>query len=199
MASEAYTGNSTDNPTDLEIRVFAGANGSFCLYEDNSCNSIGNILLETQTKIEFKWGERSEFIIRGFMGDNGVIPVKRNYSIRFTGYEDTDDIIAVQQGQRIPFTKDYIKETNTIELNIRSAYTSYDLEITLAASGEIATNDIKGKAFEILNKAGIEFDLKSEIYKTIERYNDKTRLLGALQALGLESNLLASMFELITA
>jgi alpha-glucosidase (family GH31 glycosyl hydrolase) len=199
MASEAYTGNSTDNPTDLEIRVFAGANGSFCLYEDNSCNSIGNILLETQTKIEFKWGERSEFIIRGFMGDNGVIPVKRNYSIRFTGFEDTDAVTVVQQGQRIPFTKDYIKETNTIELNIRSAYTSYDLEITLAASGEIATNDIKGKAFEILNKAGIEFDLKSEIYKTIERYNDKTRLLGALQALGLESNLLASMFELITA
>jgi alpha-glucosidase (family GH31 glycosyl hydrolase) len=199
MASEAYTGNSTDNPADMEIRVFAGSDGSFSLYEDNSLNCMDGKVLEAETKMEFKWGERAGFTIRGYTGDSGVVPEKRNYCLKFIGFEDTDDIAAIQHGHKISFAKKYIREANIIELEIQSVDTACDLEIILATSGKIAPNDIKGKAFDILNKANIEYDLKSEIYMLIKKHDDKTRLLGELQVLGLENSLLASMFELITA
>lgn len=199
MASEAYAGNSTDNPVDMEIRVFAGADGSFSLYEDSSLDCMGGKLLEAETKMEFKWGQRAEFAIRGFTGDSGVVPEKRNYCLKFIGFEDSDDIVVLQNGQKIPFIKKYFSEANTIEIDIKSADTVCGLEIMIATSGNIAPNDIKRKAFDILNKANIEYDLKSEIYMLIKKHDDKTRLLGELQVLGLENSLLASMFELITA
>lgn len=199
LASERYTGNSSDNPAEMEIRVFAGADGSFDLYEDNSYNCIDNKVLEAHTKMELKWGDKSEFVIRGFNGDSGVVPSKRDYTLRFTGFENTDDISVIQNGLKLPFIGKYIIETNTIELLIKSVDTSADLILTISSSGNIAPNDIKRQAFKLLNNAQIEYDLKNVIFRTIENYSDKTRLLGALQVMGLESNLLAALFELITA
>ncbi len=199
MAAESSVRNSTDNPSEMEIRVFAGADGSFSLYEDNYTGNTCDNILEAYTNMEFKWGEKTEFVIRGFIGDKSVVPTKRAYNIKFIGFEDTDDIIVVQQGKKVSFKKLYIVDNNMIELDIQSVDTSVDIGITLISSGNIAQNNIKKQAFDILNNARIEFDLKDEVYRTFERYKDKTILLGALQAMDLESDLLASLFEIITA
>ncbi len=199
MAAESSVRNSTDNPSEMEIRVFAGADGSFSLYEDNYTGNTCDNILEAYTNMEFKWGVKSEFVIRGFIGDKSVVPTNRAYNIKFIGFEDTDDIIVVQQGKKVSFKKLYIVDNNMIELDIQSVDTSVDIGITLISSGNIAQNNIKKQAFDILNNARIEFDLKDEVYRTFERYKDKTILLGALQAMDLESDLLASLFEIITA
>ena len=74
MAAPGSIRNSTDNPESLEIRVFAGNDGMFTLYEDNSLNETLDNLREAFTKMEFRWGGTAEFTIDAVSGDHGVVP-----------------------------------------------------------------------------------------------------------------------------
>lgn len=199
MASEASVSNGTDNPEEMEIRIFAGDNGSFDLYEDNSQHNTLDNLREATTHMKFSWGETSLFTIRGYTGHNGVIPEKRSYILKFTGFVDTNDIEVSSNGRKLPFDKKYNEETHTIELAVKDVATSENLTVSIKTGNVIAENDIAKQIFNMLNKAQIEFDLKSAIFREIKKHNDKSRLMGVLQTMGIDNNLLGALFEIITA
>lgn len=198
LVSESHVGNAADNPSDMEIRIFSGDDGEFNLYEDNSWNNNDDNLREAVTNLEFKWGETSEFTLRGYRGDGNVVPEIRNYILKFIGFSDTADIIIDCQGDAVSFEKKYIDEYHMIELTLNAIETCKDMTVRLGANG-IAENDIQKQIFDLLNKAQIEFDLKSAIFRVITRYKEKTQLLGALQVLDLENDLRGALFEIITA
>lgn len=203
MVSEASVANGTDNPEEMEIRIFAGDNGSFSLYEDNSQDNSVHNLREAVTAMEFSWGDTSEFTIKGYVGQSGVVPAKRSYILKFAGFvdpgDDTGGVEVRLNGRRVPFEKRYYEEPHAIELKIRDVDTAGDMTVRIKTGGKIAENDIQKQIFHLLNKAQIEFDLKSAVFREIKRYPEKSRLLGVLQAMDLENNLLGALFEIITA
>lgn len=200
MAAPGSIRNSTDNPESLEIRVFAGNDGMFTLYEDNSLNETLDNLREAFTKMEFRWGGTAEFTIDAVSGDHGVVPEKRDYIIKFVGFDDTDNIQVSSEDEKIPFKKQYDERTHTVELTLEKIDVHKKTTVKIGTNGRIARNNILKEVFDMLNRAQIEYDLKSEIYKHIRKYShDRLKILASLEVLGLEDNLLGALFEIIAA
>lgn len=76
------------NPDSLRLKVYAGANGSFELYEDDNetCAYENNVCVKTK----FEYSEENDkavFLIHGSEGTLSLIPEKRSYNIELTGFK----------------------------------------------------------------------------------------------------------------
>ncbi|MBR4240877.1 MAG: DUF5110 domain-containing protein [Eubacterium sp.] len=76
----ADSGNSVENPENLEIIAFSGG-GEFTLIEDNSKTDYINHIAKTKFEMTYE-NEVLTFKINKAEGDLSVIPEKRNYKIR---------------------------------------------------------------------------------------------------------------------
>lgn len=199
MAAGASIKNRTDNPMDMEIRVFAGANGEFKLYEDNSDDSTEENLQVVETNMKFKWGSQCEFTINRCVGNAEIIPTQRNYVLRFVGFEEAANITIACNGVNVSYEREYHKESHSIILKMYSIDTQSTVLVKVDVVEKIIGNDIEAQVFELLNKSQIEFNLKDTIFQVIKKYEDNVLKLAGLQVLGLEENLLGALFEVITA
>lgn len=199
MTDNKAVRNEVNNPEALEIRVYAGENGTLHLYEDNGLSPDDSSFMDAITTTEFKWGETSEFVIKAVNDKEGVIPRNRDYRLKFIGVEDTCDISVSVSGKETTFHKEYDNSTHTLQILLTNVETNKDLKVKLHTEGCIAGNNISDQVFELLNKAQIEYELKTLIYKVITKHSDRTSLLGELSSMGLDRSLLSALFEILTA
>lgn len=199
MTDNKAVRNEVTNPEALEIRIYAGENGTLHLYEDNGLSPDDSGFMDAITTMEFKWGETSEFVIKAVNDKEGVIPRNRDYRLKFIGVEDTCDISVSVSGKETTFHKEYDNSTNTLQILLTNVETNKDLKVKLHTEGCIAGNNISDQVFELLNKAQIEYELKTLIYKVITKHSDRTSLLGELSSMGLDRSLLSALFEILTA
>ncbi|NLM73553.1 MAG: alpha-xylosidase [Clostridiaceae bacterium] len=199
MTDNKAVRNEVTNPEALEIRIYAGENGTLHLYEDNGLSPDDSGFMDAITTMEFKWGETSEFVIKAVNDKEGVIPRNRDYRLKFIGVEDTCDISVSVSGKETTFHKEYDNSTHTLQILLTNVETNKDLKVKLHTEGCIAGNNISDQVFELLNKAQIEYELKTLIYKVITKHSDRTSLLGELSSMGLDRSLLSALFEILTA
>lgn len=199
MTDEKAVRNEVNNPEALEIRIYAGENGTLHLYEDNGLSPDDSSFMDAITTMEFKWRETSEFVIKAVKDKEGVIPRNRDYRLKFIGVEDTCDISVSVSGKETTFHKEYDNSTHTLQILLTNVETNKDLKVKLHTEGCIAGNNISDQVFELLNKAQIEYELKTLIYKVITKHSDRTSLLGELSSMGLDRSLLSALFEILTA
>ncbi|MDR1939243.1 MAG: glycoside hydrolase family 31 protein [Clostridiales bacterium] len=89
--------NGTGNPVSLEIKVFAGADNEFVLYEDDgeSFKFLKGAYLKTTMTL--KGGKNDfEFVIKKPEGDVSILPVSRTYKVVL--FNVTDAEICVEYG-----------------------------------------------------------------------------------------------------
>lgn len=199
MTDNKAVRNEVTNPEALEIRIYAGENGTLHLYEDNGLSPDDSSFMDAITTMEFKWRETSEFVIKAVKDKEGVIPRNRDYRLKFIGVEDTCDISVSVSGKETTFHKEYDNSTHTLQILLTNVETNKDLKVKLHTEGCIAGNNISDQVFELLNKAQIEYELKTLIYKVITKHSDRTSLLGELSSMGLDRSLLSALFEILTA
>lgn len=199
MTDNKAVRNEVTNPEALEIRIYAGENGTLHLYEDNGLSPDDSGFMDAITTMEFKWGETSEFVIKAVNDKEGVIPRNRDYRLKFIGVEDTCDISVSVSGKETTFHKEYDNSTHTLQILLTNVETNKDLKVKLHTEGCIAGNNISDQVFELLNKAQIEYELKTLIYKVITKHSDRTSLLGELSSMGFDRSLLSALFEILTA
>lgn len=199
MTDEKAVRNEVNNPEALEIRIYAGENGTLHLYEDNGLSPDDSGFMDAITTMEFKWRETSEFVIKAVKDKEGVIPRNRDYRLKFIGVEDTCDISVSVSGKETTFHKEYDNSTNTLQILLTNVETNKDLKVKLHTKGCLAGNNISDQVFELLNKAQVEYELKTLIYKVITKHSDRTSLLGELSSMGLDRSLLSALFEILTA
>lgn len=86
--------NDTENPQTLKIKVFAGANNTFELYEDDGISLDFEIGKFAITKMELDW-KNGTFTFFAPQGDIGVIPQNRSYEVEFVGFDglECDNIV----------------------------------------------------------------------------------------------------------
>lgn len=205
MAADRLVENRTDNPAAMEIKIYAGKDGSFRLFEDNSGAAKENDLKTAVTEYEFHWEEEgdSSFIIHSFKGEEGVVPGRRSYLLHITGINGIKEVIAENEdGERksqegIAVT--YEEASHSLKIDLKEVDTADKLVIRIKDTGSVAENNIIVETFDLLNKAQIEFDLKDTIHRTIRKSQDKVTMLGELKALDLDKELLGALYEIITA
>ncbi len=187
-------GNGTGNPKTLRIAVFPGADGSFCLYEDDGGDMGYLDGICARTLIEYRHGPRPELILHRPEGDDQVKVKDRSYIIELRSVCDTDDISVTSDGAERPFTKEYRDGILYIRLE------GIDADTVISFGGaELAGNDVKGGIFRRLLKARCGNDLKMRAYSLITGEGTELEKAAGLSMMGLGGELEGAVLELLSA
>lgn len=191
--------NGATNPKNIEVRVFAGNNGSFTLYEDDGETLEYLEGKHVETKMSLNWEDKVKFTIDAAIGDCSVIPSTRNYLLKFIGVANYEDIKVKSNNKIIDFEKNYDELRNTTIIEIKDHQVSNQLEVEFIGDIKLGDNNIANRVFEFLNEAQIEFALKEKIYKVITMHNNPLKIIGDLQAMDLDNELFGVLSEIILA
>ncbi len=129
--------NDTTPPKNLEIQIFPGESNSFKLYEDDGISDLYLKGYSLTTLIDYNYLPNNyTVIIRPLEGKTGIIPDKRNYTIRFRNTKKSSDVQA------------FIKSEKT-EVKTSIDGPDFIVELKDIPTTEQLTINCKGKDIEI--------------------------------------------------
>ncbi|EXJ23469.1 Maltodextrin glucosidase [Alkalibacterium sp. AK22] len=189
--------NHTDNPAAMEIKVYAGEDGSFSLYEDDG---LGQGSEQVTTKLSFKWNEYVDqwavLHIQAPEGNTDVLPDKRQFNLSLVGFkcQDMPEVYANDQILDYEISKDG-KETRLVipEQPIDTTYTINFKGV------KVKKNDMHAELFSFLDRAQLPASLKEKVYHTIVKGKTSARVISALLALDLDPDLMDAISEIVWA
>ncbi|MDF2473750.1 MAG: hypothetical protein K0R21_1532, partial [Anaerocolumna sp.] len=196
---DEVTTNDVANPRKMEIKIFAGADGEFTLYEDDGETLGYEQNKYVTTRMSLLWYETVTFTIDSAEGDLSLIPAKREYQLEFVGIKDCNSVEVTGNGYDIKFHKKYNNKTNILTLTLEPCQVGDKIRVILYTGGQMAENNVKEKAFELLDSAQIEFNLKSDIYNIVTSEDSTAYKLGNLQALDMDDDLEGAITEMLLA
>ncbi len=160
-----YSDNELKNAYDMEIAVFAGADNSFTLYEDALEGYAYKDGEFSKIQMDFCWSENcAEFIICRPDGNPINIPMNREYTISFRGFNPAREIRVEENGSEIEFSMVYDSKTHSVNVSFKAASLS---NIKVAVIGEslmFNNNDVNDKILDICVRSEISQKEKAEIY-----------------------------------
>lgn len=189
----------TSNPEQLTLRVFAGADGAFELYEDDNetCNYETGVCCVT--KMTYAHGDSAVFTIEPAQGKTELIPEKRQYTVVLTGWQDVRESVQVTvDGTAIECEMAYDEHTNAITILLPAVGVTSCVKVTV--KGHMAKeNHVEKRCFDFLNQAEIGFTLKDRLYQMIQKEKRVPVLLAQLSSMDLDEDLLGVLTEILTA
>ena len=85
--------NNTDVPSKLEVHVFPGASNVYKLYEDDGISTAYEDGFYLVTDIDYNYQANNfTVIIRPTEGKSGIVPLKRDYLVRFRNTRKASDV-----------------------------------------------------------------------------------------------------------
>jgi hypothetical protein len=183
----------------MEIRIFAGEDGEFILYEDDG-ESLAYLNGDyVRTKMSMDWNTEGIFRIEAAQGNLDLLPVSRNYQLKFIGFVDKQMIKVRSGGKPIDFHKSYDQRSNAIVITIENVMVNEELCVQFEQKPILAANQTEEFLFSILDRAQISFELKEKIYQTVQRNKETYLLISNLTAMNLDENLYSALCEIILA
>lgn len=113
--------NGTNLPQTLIIRVFAGSDGKFSLYEDDGLTKAYRDGQGVTTEFRFSWKTDTDASVLSIEPDHKVasfLPVSRQYTICFTGVRDKEHVIVTSKSKEITAKKEYDVQSRTLSIVI---------------------------------------------------------------------------------
>lgn len=188
---ENYMENANENPKELHIYVYTGADGSFTLYEDD--NTTTDYQKGICAKTCYCWQEEEGcFRIHSAQGELSLIPEKRDYIITFCGIKDAQ---VMADDSRAALSPEAGRDICIIIKNV-----PVKEEVAVYLKNRVRTeNEIVERCYEIIDRAEMEYELKERVYSLIEAQADQGLLLNGLQSMELKEDLYLALEEIITA
>ena len=214
LTDEISATEAVKNPSGLRVKVFAGEEGSFTLYEDDNQTCAYEKDDCVKTTFIYTEQEATEFIIGRAEGNLALIPESRSYVVEFIGYQKAavKQLAAAIDDELIKTIAFYDEEKMSVIVHIPKTDVKKEIKIRiekeLCCSNKTDTNrielqqirnQIEKKCFDFLNQAEIEFGLKDRIFAVIRKEKRIPILIAQLQAMELEDKLLAVLMELLTS
>lgn len=183
------------NPKHLEIRVYAGADGKFELYEDDNVSCGYETGECAKTLMELCWDSK-KFLIHPTEGNLSLVPEKRDYTIRIMGSTAREARVSCEGETKTAFDE----KNHELTVVISDVATDKGVEITLPENTQIASNPVMEQVDQLLNKAEIEFTQKEILFALVSKYQNRLNILvGELQAMKLDDALRGALMEIVTA
>lgn len=182
--------NDISNPKKMRIRVFAGADNEFELYEDKGegFDYINGSYVTTTYSICHS--EKPEFEISEPMGDKTLIPAMRDYCIEFVGYTNCDDFIVTENGNAKAFS---VKNNCIIIENV-----SGNIVVRFNKSVDIKEND-RDEIFDFLIRCQGNNSQKRTLYNLIKNNAELSDILMFFAKNEVDKNMKMALIELLTA
>ena len=201
------------NPSSLRLKVYAGADGSFELYEDDNETCAYEKEDCVKTIFTYAEAENVEFVIKPAQGNLSLIPNMRSYIIELHGFEKitgkakavvTEEVIGKEvtvlvDGEAVESMISYDAGRHTIVAQVPEVEVTKEIKIRIDKNLIKLENNVKETCFKFLNQAEIEFFLKDQIYALVQKENRLPVLISQLHTMNLEEKLLAVLIEILTA
>lgn len=201
---EATDANSVSaNPDRLVLKMFAGADGSFTLYEDDnvSCDYEKGICAETE--YELVWNGEQKIVIHPAHGKNvasvkELIPEQRSYRIELYGCTDAQ-ARCLENGKELSVTQSYDEQKHCLIVEIPATDAETEKTVTFGQPLFLAHNNVAEDVSRFLDQAEMEFDKKSAIDALVRSGKNSLVILSQLQAMELDGDLINCISEFLTA
>lgn len=194
----ADIGNSTDAPERLQVRIFAGADGSFDLREDDGTGSLVVESSWAHTVMEFS-GTTGTFTIAPATGNVACVPARRDFDLEFIGVAETGAVTVTVGGSPVTHTAVYSADARTLTVHVEGVPRSDDVAVRFAGGLTTAANDVDRRSVDLLTDAQIEYDLKMRIISAIRASKHPALLIGQLQTMDLCPDLFGALSEILLA
>jgi len=186
---------SSENPAELELHIFAGADNVFHLYEDDGQSTA---YLENHSRIttfEHRWSENKEiFRIHPFSGDQSQVPEKRAYNIYIHGVRVPDQSVLVINDVPRDITSNYHGDTGTFQLETVELTASDTLELMLTTNERPLLSKVNRKQecfFEMLKSFKLNTRIKHMIYNQYELLQEVPAVLDQVMVYLEEKQIIA--------
>lgn len=106
--------NDTTPPKDLEVDIYPGRSNTYRLYEDDGLSDLYKKGFYLLTSIDYNYLPNNYTVIfRALEGKSGIVPDKRNYTIRFRNTKKANDVIVYFNNEPIP-NNSYVDGTDFV-------------------------------------------------------------------------------------
>lgn len=187
--------NSTDNPAEMEVRIFPAVDGSFTLWEDAGDTPEDSDSAWAATQMHF-CAEKAVFTVEGVKGNCAVIPEKRSWKLVFAGMSDVPVCVTVN-GKMVFARSWWDEKTHFLTVIIPETEVTAEISVQFEEQGYLAENNIAAYAYDFLEKAQIGYNQKAEIMKVLKKNNDHP--LGELYSMNLNPAVFGVLCELLDA
>lgn len=201
LTDEITGTQAASNPASLRIKVFAGADGDFTLYEDDNTTQdyLRGVCVTTPMTYREEDG-RAMFAVQPAQGALDLIPGKRSFTVELMGAADAGDTVeASVGGAAVPAHTSYDAFRRILTVTVEDVPAETGVEISLALEQRQMGNDTVERCFRFLDQAEISFDLKDAVYRRITGEKRTHVLLGQLSAMELDRDLYGALMEILTA
>lgn len=182
-----------ENPRELVVQVYPGADNAFTLYEDDNTSNAYLKGSCVKTQMRFDWNRKS-FKILPAEGDISLIPNERDWKIRLHKIEAASAVVLVNGGQK---EETVIQEGTTLTILLKSVKPQDLVEIVLPQETTIAPNPVKELLYHFLDQAEINFFVKDQIYRLAESgKGNLISLVNNLQAMDVDEKLQRAVLEI---
>ena len=196
---EEYGIDAGENPRQLHLYVYAGADGSFTLYEDD--NTTNGYREGKCVKTRFDWQEEAgSLCIHRAAGELSLVPEKRDYILTFCGITQAQVSCdpqerAAEGGPAVSVRQDAM---GRLEVVLKQIPVTEEVTVSLRER-KAADKEVVDRCFRILDQAQIKMTVKENAFHVVETQQDTARILGGLLALELDNDLYGALVEIVSA
>ena len=177
-----------ENPPEMTLRIFSGADGTFDLYEDDGISLDSTAVW---THISFDW-KHNRIRIRT-EGDHSLLPDKRVWHIECVGIKETK---VRQNNELLPGS--YNQKTNTLRFTIETSKSDPEAEVTFDRMVS-AQNDWLAQIAERLQMTQTSNDEKEMIWHLLAGKGNTPSVYGTMKAKSTTPGLIDCLEEILFA
>ena len=195
LAGEKQT--DPQNPAEMEIIIYAGADGQFALYEDDGdsfCYQQGEYSI---TQLSFRWNQGKDCVFSLCPGcdDKTYMPAQRNYHFHFVGLKCENAPTITVDGNAILSNNTGTISENAYDLYLPGIAIGAPVEISFTGVVTLVHNQVLAWQERVLNIAHISYELKDRIFQILTLGNNLSTICSTLFALKVPANLIAALLE----
>ena len=198
MTEEIFGTDAVKNPSSLVLNVYAGADGSFTLYEDDNVSEAYKENHCVKTEYTFNWEKEKSFVIHPAQGELELIPEKRDYTVTICGCTKAD-VICKRNGMAADARVSYCSDAHKLVIVVKEVAATDEIVLEFSEELALAQNDVTGRVFDLMKKAEVEFKTKREVYELVCRGKDAGMMIAELMVMDLNEDLRKAVIEIITA
>lgn len=179
------SGNEIDNPNELDLHVFAGADGSYSLAEDAS--ELADFVEKEWRYTEFLGKAKENFLdyndkkysyelnIEAVKNNIADAIKKRKYNIYLHGIKEYYSLeISAGKKSISPLAISYDDKVNALVINLDNISLEQEIRINIVSKYNYNSFEIiENKIFAMLNAAQISYDLKTVLFESIRKLEEK--------------------------
>ena len=207
------SGNEIDNPNELDLHIFAGADGSYSLAED--ARELADFVEKEWRYTEFLGKTKENFLdyndkkytyefnieaVKNNIADNIK---KRKYNVYLHGIKEYYSLeISAGKKSISPLAISYDDKVNALVINLDNISLDKEIRINIVSKYNYNSFEIiENKIFAMLNAAQISYDLKTVLFESIRKLEEKgvAFVMSEIYSLCNNEYVRGAIFELLGA